>query len=136
MSRFNYGNQDKGYVMPEHATLVNKTPILFGEQDRFLGLGVMEIRGDKFIVFMDLSDGKVFIEESFATHAMGDFLVGLNYINDDKLWNMCVYAANGYGLTSQEHITECVKTLNLKSSNPIVKDILNGKPPGTASLIK
>src|SRR5665213_63495 len=103
--------------MSEHAILLSKEPELFGDNNTFMALGIIGIRGDKFLTFMDLVTGQIHIEEVFATEALGDKIVGFNYIKDDKLWEMTVYASNSYGLTSQEHITAAVKKLNLKTSS-------------------
>ena|SRR5690349_21758384 len=114
--------------MSETISLLSKNTSYVGEQNQFASLGILQVRGDKYMVFMNLEDGKVYIEEVFATHALGDYIVGFKQVEDDKVWSMLVYAANSYGLTSQEHITACIKELNPKKT-PAVKAILKGKAP-------
>lgn len=106
--------QESKDIITEHIKLDSKSPTIFGEANDFLALGKLLCRGDKFLVFMHLKTGKVYIEETFAKEVLGDFLVGLNEVKDDKLWGKLVYAANGYGLTSKAHILDCLKKLNIK----------------------
>jgi hypothetical protein len=121
--------------MAEYIKLLSKDPILCGHNNEFMALALLGWRGNKYIVLMHLIDGSIYIEETFAVMAAGDPLVGFEYVKDDKIWNALVYAANGYGVTGQEHITHCVTKLGLSTSNKVVKDILAGIPPQTAQSI-
>lgn len=122
--------------MSEHVSLLSKDPMLFGDNNRFMALGLLGIRGEKYIAFMDLTDGQVYVEETFA-HSAGDAkAVTLNYIEDDMVWKLCVYAINAYGLDSRDHITACTVKLGLSTDNKVVSDILKGIPPLTAQNTK
>ena len=94
--------------MAEHFALVNKEPALVGPNSLGLALGLLESRGDKFMVVMDIVSGRIHIVEVFATEAMGKYIAGYNEIADEKLWAKLVYAANSYGLTSAQHLAYCI----------------------------
>jgi hypothetical protein len=100
--------------MSEKISLVSKKPVLFGKDNRFMTLGLMSCRGDKFICFMDVTTCKIYIEETFTTQAEGEFIVGLKAIEEDTLWNKLLYASNGYGLTAIAHIALNLKLHNVK----------------------
>lgn len=100
--------------MSEKISLVSKRPVLFGEGNRFMTLGLMSCRGDKFICFMDVTTCKIYIEETFTTQVEGEFVVGLKAIEQDELWNKLLYASNSYGLTGIKHIAENLRLNHIK----------------------
>ncbi len=114
--------------MSEKVVLETKRPELFGDNNNFMMLGIISIRGDKFAIFMSLLDGQVYIEETFTAEVMGEFMLSFHEVKDDKLWGILCQAATGLGITSKEHITNCVKQLGL-SKGPIVQMILKGQQP-------
>lgn len=107
--------------LQDNFKLESKEPLIIGDKEKFLILGKIGCRGDKFVVLISLETGKTYIEESYATNVNGQFVVGLNYINDDTLWNSLVYAANSYGLTSSQHIIECLQKLGIKTNLPLLE---------------
>lgn len=116
--------------MSEKVGLLTKTPSFVGDQNQFISVGIMQCRGDKYMVLLELETGKVYIEEVFATHALGNFIAGFNQIQEDKVWNMMCYAANSLGLTGQEHLSKCIRELS-PSLNPALEAILQGINPDT-----
>lgn len=102
--------------MPEHFKLVQKNPLLVGPNNLGLALGLLESRGDKFMVLMDITNGRIHIVEVFAAEAMGKYIAGHKEIEDDKLWAKLVQAANSYGLTSAQHIAYCILTTGIHTA--------------------
>jgi hypothetical protein len=94
--------------MPEHIKLVNKEPALVGPNNLGLALGLLESRGDKFMLIMDVTNGRVHVVEVFTATALGKYIAGHREIEDDKLWAILVQACNSYGLTSAQHIAYCI----------------------------
>jgi|GEM_PF-3036020 hypothetical protein len=101
--------------MAEHFKLLNKEPALVGPNSLGLALGLLESRGDKFMVVMDITTGRIHITEVFATEALGKYIAGYNDITDDELWAKLVYAANSYGLTSAQHLAYCILTTKVET---------------------
>lgn len=108
--------------MAEHFALVNKEPALVGPNGLGLALGLLESRGDKFMVVMDITSGHIHIVEVFAAEAMGKYIAGYNEVADEKLWAKLVYAANSYGLTSAKHLAYCI--LRTKADTPATRAIV------------
>ncbi len=102
--------------MSEHYKLVQDYPALVGPNNLGLALGLLESRGDKFLVVMDVLTGKVFIVEVFATTALDKYVAGYKEVEDPKIWGQLVYAANSYGLTSAKHIAYCIKTMKVETA--------------------
>lgn len=107
--------------LQDNFKLESKEPLIIGDKEKFLILGKIGCRGDKFVVLISLETGKTYIEEAFTTTALGTFSVGLNYIEDEGLWNSLVYAANSYGLTSSKHILKCLQKLGIKTNLPLLE---------------
>lgn len=108
-------------MAPLKITLVSKEPVLFGQDNRFMTLGKMQARGDTFIVFIDLSTGKTYIEEAFASWVGGDRITGLDEVKDDHLWGLLTEAAQKYGLCMVRHIVDSLKKKNAKMPMPLLK---------------
>lgn len=119
--------------MPEQIGLLSKKPSYIGDENKFASLGILQWRGDKFMVFINIEDGRVYIEEVFTAEAQGAFIAGFKQVEDDKIWAMLSYAANAYGLTSQKHIQDCIKELHPKAT-PATEAILKGINPETLDI--
>jgi hypothetical protein len=98
--------------MPEINTQY-KNPILFGKDNGFMTLGLMESQGLKFLVFYDLSTGKVYVEETFTTTTNGEHVLGLNEIKEDSLWIALVQHAKSSGIVSIANIIRCLDYLHI-----------------------
>jgi hypothetical protein len=94
--------------------LITAEPVLFGQDNKFMTLGKLETRGDKFIVFMDLTTGKTYIEEAFASWVGGERITGLEQVEDDHLWGLLTEAAQKYGLCMVRHMADNMKKVNVK----------------------
>jgi hypothetical protein len=99
--------------MSEHFKLLRKDPMLVGPNNLGLTLGLLESRGDKYLVVMDITNGHIHIVEVLAAKALGDHIVAHKEIEDEVLWAKLVQAATKYGLTSAYHIAECIKMKNV-----------------------
>lgn len=108
-------------MAPLKVELMSKDPVLFGQDNRFMCLGKLRSRGDIFIVFMDLTTGKTYVEEAFATWLSGDRITGLDEVKDDHLWGLLTEAAQKYGLCMVKHMGDCMKKAGVKVSPPIAK---------------
>ena len=101
--------------------LITREPVLFGQDNRFMTLGEMKARGDIFIVFIDVTTGKTYVEEAFASWAGGTKLTMLDEVKDDQLWGLLTEAAQKYGLCMVRHIADNLKKVNVKILEPIAK---------------
>ena len=86
-----------------------------------MALGKLQARGDVFIVFIDLTTGKTYIEEAFASWIGGERVTGLDEVKDDQLWGQLTEAAQKYGLCMVRHIVDCMKKKNVKMVAPLIK---------------
>jgi len=76
-------------------------------------LGKLKHRGENFLVFMDVTTGKVYIYEAFAFAALGDLGCGLSEVKTDEQWGMLSAAAQKYGLTSLQHMALCLEVYSI-----------------------
>jgi len=101
--------------------LISKEPVLFGQDNRFMTLGKMEARGDIFVCFMDLTTGKTYVEEAFASWVNGERITGMDEVKDDNLWGMLTEAAQKYGVCAVKHIADNLKRVGAKLPLPVTK---------------
>lgn len=101
--------------------LISKEPVLFGQDNRFMTLGILRARGDVFTCFIDLTTGKTYVEESFASWVHGERIMMMDEVKDDSLWGMLTEAAQKYGLCTIVHISNCLKKVGAKLPEPIMR---------------